>query len=59
MERVDLMRYAGMFKDCYVDQVWVGCSGDYSHGSRSMLLISIIIGTIIGYILFRKWWKSK
>ena len=48
------MNYAGMFKDCYVDQVWVGCSGDYDHSDRGLLILAIIAGIVlIGFILKR------
>lgn len=48
------MSKAGMFKECYMDGTWVGCSGDYSHQSRSILILSIIIVSIVVYRLIRK-----
>ena len=54
-----LMNYAGMFKDCYVDQVWVGCGGDYDHSDRGLLILAVIAGIVlIGFIL-KRYFKNR
>jgi hypothetical protein len=53
------MYYAGMFKNCYVDQVWVGCSGDYDHSDRGLLILAVIAGIVlIGFIL-KRYFKNR
>jgi len=47
-------QYAGMFKDCYVDQELVGCSGSYDHLDRGLLILAILAGiTIIAWYFKR------
>jgi hypothetical protein len=43
-----------MFKDCYVDQEWVGCSGSYDHSDRGLLILAILAGITIIIWYFKK-----
>jgi hypothetical protein len=43
-----------MFKNCYVDQSWVGCSGRYDHSDRGLLILVIFAGISILVILVNK-----
>ena len=53
------MKYAGMFKDCYVDQVWVGCSGDYDHSDRGLLILAIIAGIVLIGFMLKRYLKNR
>jgi hypothetical protein len=43
-----------MFKDCYVNQEWVGCSGRYDHLDRGLLILAILAGIAIIAWYFKK-----
>jgi hypothetical protein len=41
-----------MFKNCYVDQSWVGCSGRYDHSDRGLLILAVSAGiTLVIYLV--------
>jgi len=48
-------QYAGMFKNCYVDQSWVGCSGRYDHSDRGLLILAIFAGITLAVYLVNKY----
>ena len=53
------MNYAGMFKNCYVDQVWVGCGGDYDHSDRGLLILAIIAGIVLIGFMLKRYLKNR
>jgi len=44
-----------MFKNCYVDQSWVGCSGRYDHSDRGLLILAIFVIIAMAVYLANKY----
>jgi len=43
-----------LFRDCYIDDEWVGCYGRYDHSDRWLLIFGIIISIVAIYKIGKK-----